>query len=72
MDYKKPMALAAAGVMLASTPVYAGGMAAPVMEPEVVVEESSGSSGGIVIPLLLLAIIAAIATASDTPVEAPG
>lgn len=45
-------------------PAFAGGMAEPLMEPEVIVEESSASSGGIVVPLLLIAIIAAVASGS--------
>jgi hypothetical protein len=37
----------------------AGGMAAPVMEPEAVKKEAAApSSGGIIIPLILLVIVA--------------
>jgi hypothetical protein len=53
----KKLALAAA-VSLAASTAFAGGMADPVMEPEVVVQKSS-SSGGIVVPLLLLLVVAA-------------
>ncbi len=53
----KKLALAAA-VSLAASTAFAGGMAEPVMEPEVVVQKSS-SSGGILIPLLLLLVVAA-------------
>ena len=53
----KKLALAAA-VSLAASTAFAGGMAEPVMEPEVVVEKSS-TSGGMVIPLLLLLVVAA-------------
>ncbi|MGL4278747.1 MAG: hypothetical protein ACRCS0_00140 [Albidovulum sp.] len=53
----KKLALAAA-VSLAASTAFAGGMAEPVMEPEVVVEKSS-SSGGILVPLLLLLVVAA-------------
>ena len=49
---------------ISSAPAFAGGMAEPVMEPEVIVEESSTSSGGIIIPLLLLALVAAAASGS--------
>lgn len=56
--------LAAALVAGTSGPVFAGGMAEPLMEPEVLVEETAAGSGGIVIPLVLLAIIAAVATSS--------
>jgi hypothetical protein len=53
----KKLALAAA-VSLAASTAFAGGMAEPVMEPEVVVQKSS-SSGGILVPLLLLLVVAA-------------
>ena len=53
----KKLALAAALSVTAST-AFAGGMAEPVMEPEVVVQKSS-TSGGILIPLLLLLVVAA-------------
>jgi hypothetical protein len=49
-----------------SGPAAAGGMAEPLMEPEVIVEEASASSGGIVVPLLLLAILAAVASGSSS------
>lgn len=41
---------------------HAGGMAEPVMEPEVVEQATSSSAGGLVIPLLLLLVIAAAAS----------
>lgn len=53
----KKLALAAA-VSLAASTAFAGGMAEPVMEPEVVVEKSS-TSGGVLVPLLLLLVVAA-------------
>jgi hypothetical protein len=53
----KKIALAAA-LSVAATSAFAGGMAEPVMEPEVVVEKASSSSGAI-IPLLLLVLVAA-------------
>jgi hypothetical protein len=53
----KKIALAAA-LSVAATSAFAGGMAEPVMEPEVVVEEASSSSGAL-IPLLLLVLVAA-------------
>lgn len=54
-------------ILLSSTTAFAmsvcmasaGGMAEPVMEPEVVAAATSSSSGGIIIPLLLLLIVAA-------------
>lgn len=57
----KKLALAAAFSVAAST-AFAGGMAEPVMEGEVVqvVEgATSSSSGGVIIPLLLLLLVAA-------------
>jgi hypothetical protein len=57
----KKLVLAAALTGAAST-AFAGGMAEPVMEPEIIVEETSGTTaGGIVVPLVLLALIAAVA-----------
>lgn len=53
----KKLALAAA-VSLAASTAFAGGLAEPVMEPEVVVQKSS-SSGGILVPLLLLLVVGA-------------
>jgi len=54
---------AAAGVLsaslMASGAVHAGGMAEPLMEPEVIAEETAGTSG-FVVPLILLAVIAAV------------
>ena len=55
----KKIALAAALSLAAST-AFAGGLAAPIVEPEVVKAQTS-SSGGILVPLLLLVVIAAAA-----------
>lgn len=60
----KKLALAAA-LSLAGTSAFAGTIAEPVMEPEIIVEETAGTGGGIVVPLLLLAVIAAVASAGD-------
>ncbi len=43
---------------------YAGGLAEPTMEPEVVVEKTTRSAGGILIPLLILILVAAAASSS--------
>jgi hypothetical protein len=56
----KKIALAAA-LSLAATSAFAGGMAEPTMDPEVVVAQTSSSAGGVVVPLLLLLVIAAAA-----------
>jgi hypothetical protein len=64
VKFKSTALIAAMCFSVAAAPVFAGGMAEPVMEPEVIAEESS-SSGGFIIPLLLLAIIVAIATSDN-------
>ncbi|MGI9389893.1 MAG: hypothetical protein ACR2O1_07540 [Boseongicola sp.] len=73
MKYAKPATAMAACITLVSSQVSAGGLAEPMMEPEVI-EESSTASSGFIFPLLLLAIIAAVASSSGSsaPVEAPG
>jgi len=58
----KKIALAAVLAVVAST-AFAGGVAEPVMEPEVVAA-TTGSSGGILVPLLLLLLVAAAASAN--------
>ena len=63
MKYVKPATAIAASIALAATQVNAGGLAEPMMEPEVI-EESSATSGGFIIPLVLLAIIVAVASRS--------
>jgi C4-dicarboxylate transporter len=64
----KKLALATA-LSLAATTAFAGGMAEPAMEPEVVKAATSSSSGGIIVPLLLLLVVAAAiaSSGSDTP-----
>ena len=57
----KKLALAAALTVVA-TASFAGGMAEPVMEPEIVAAATSSSAGGIVVLLLLLLVIAAAAS----------
>ena len=57
----KKLALAAA-LSVAATTSFAGGMAEPVMEPEVVKAETSSSGGGLLVPLLLLVVLAAAAS----------
>lgn len=63
MKSTKLFALAAVCTALVTAPAHAGGMAEPLMEPEVIAEETS-NSGGFVIPLLLLAAIVAVASSS--------
>lgn len=58
-DTMKKLVLAAALTAAAST-AFAGNVAEPRMEPEVIVEAAaSSSSAGILVPLVMLAIIAA-------------
>lgn len=55
--------LAAAVVASAlATTAFAGGLAEPVMEPEIVEAATSSSAGGIVVPLILLALLVAVAS----------
>ena len=70
MNFKKTVAIAAVSVAMISGQAYAGGMAEPMMEPEVIAEESS-SSGGFIIPLLLIAILVAVASSSDSSSPPP-
>ncbi|MCU0854739.1 MAG: hypothetical protein MUF63_07520 [Rhodobacteraceae bacterium] len=67
----KKVIAAAALSALVTQPALAGGMAEPVMEPEVIVEETAaGTGGGWVVPLVLIALAAAVVSASGTS-EAP-
>ncbi len=65
----KAFGIAAAICVALTWSVHAGGLAEPVMEPDVVAEAASSSSAGIIVPILLLILIAAIASGSDTPSE---
>ena len=52
---------------LTAQAAFAGNLAEPVMEPEIIVEESTGSSGGsMLVPILLLVLIAAAATSGGS------
>ena len=57
----KKLALAAALTAVATT-AFAGGMAEPVMEPEIVQAATSSSAGGVIVPLLVLLVLAAAAS----------
>ncbi len=59
----KKIALAAA-LSLAATTAYAGGLADPIVEPEIIVQDTSSSAGGVIVPILLLLLVAA-AIAAD-------
>ena len=64
----KKIALAAV-LSVAATTAFAGGMAEPVMEPEVVAAATSSSSGGVIIPLLLLLLVAAALSGGSETVK---
>ena len=54
MQLLKATALA----FILATPAFAGGLAAPVMEPEVIEEESAATSrAGIIVPILAILLI---------------
>lgn len=59
----KKIALAAA-LSLAATTAYAGGLADPIVEPEIIVQDTGSSAGGVIVPILLLLLVAA-AIAAD-------
>ena len=63
----------AASMSLLATGAFAGGLAEPVMEPEVVEAAAGSSAAGIVVPILLLLLIAAAASggSDNTPDCAP-
>jgi len=73
MKFLKPTTTLAAAIAMTATHVSAGGLAEPMMEPEVI-EEASSTSGGFIVPLILLALIVAVVSNSggSTPVESPG
>lgn len=62
---RKTLIASITAVSLAAAPVFAGGMAEPILEPEVIFEDSAGTSGGILIPLLLLLLVAVAVSGSD-------
>lgn len=63
MTLKKLIATAVVGASMISAQAQAGGLAEPLMEPEVVSEETT-SSGGFIIPLVILAVIVAVISSS--------
>lgn len=60
---RKHLAAAVCSFALITGSAQAGGVAEPLMEPEVIAEESS-DSGGFLIPLLFLALLAAAISSS--------
>ncbi len=71
----KKAVCAMAVITLMSQSALAGGMAEPLMEPEIIAQETAaGTGGGWVIPLILIAVIAAVASSTsggETPVDMP-
>jgi hypothetical protein len=63
MTMKKFVMAAMAAVF--GTSAMAGGLAEPVMEPEVVEAQAGSSAAGIVVPILLLLLIAAAVSGGD-------
>jgi hypothetical protein len=62
--------LLAAAMTGLTAPAMAGGLAEPVMEPEVVEAGTSSSAHGIIVPLmLLLLLIAAADSGSGAPLN---
>ena len=66
---KKLCTVVASAALFCSSAAFAGGVAEPIMEPEVIVEEASASSGGYLLPLLVLAIL--VALIADSGSDAP-
>jgi hypothetical protein len=56
----------AATIAVTASGAFAGGMAEPVMEPEVVEAATSSSAQGILVPLLLLLVIAAAVSSNGS------
>lgn len=59
----KKLALAA-GLSFAATTAFAGGMDAPIVEPEIIVEDT-GTAGGWLVPVVLLVLLGAAAAAAN-------
>ena len=55
----KTLAAGIVGLTIATNPLLAGGMAEPLMAPEVI-EEQASRSGGVLVPLLILALLVAV------------
>ena len=63
MDLRKLLTAVVISAAMLSAQAHAGGMAEPLMEPEVVAEEAT-TSGGFIIPLVILAVIVAAISSS--------
>ena len=66
MNLLKASALA----LLVATPAFAGGMAEPVMEPEVIEEETTTrSNAGIIVPIMALVLFGIAMSGGDGAVQ---
>ena len=66
MNLLKASALA----LLVATPAFAGGMAEPVMEPEVIEEETTTrSNAGIIVPIMALVLFGLAMSGGDGAVQ---
>jgi hypothetical protein len=66
-DMKKLSILALVAGLSASS-AFAGGVAEPVMEPEVLAAATSSSAAGVIVPLLLLLVVAAALSGGREPI----
>ena len=62
----KKLSILALVAGLSASAAFAGGVAEPVMEPEVVAAATSSSAAGVIVPLLLLLVIAAALSGGHT------
>jgi hypothetical protein len=65
---------ATAIALVLASPTFAGGLAEPVMEPEVIAEDTTTSSrAGIIVPILAILLIglALSGGGNDTPAQPP-
>lgn len=65
MYFKKTIIAAGLALSLSAAQASAGGVAEPIMEPEVIVEEANASSGGFLLPLLLIALLVVVVSDDD-------
>jgi len=59
---QKTLVAAGLATSLTMTAAYAGNMAEPMIEPDVIAQETASSDGGLLIPLFLLLLLAAAAS----------
>lgn len=64
----KKLSILALVAGLSASSAFAGGVAEPVMEPEVVAAATSSSAAGVIVPLLLLLVVAAALSGGREPI----